>query len=150
MKELLATTTTHEFEENGSLSIRSATWLADSLEMCIVVDHGDETTSEWVISCEHVLECLLTRSAGAVGLDYWVKEHPLLSQYSFSHDALYFSAAPPVPDQVVGELWFEHSRATDDWIPFDRYINRNLPLRALLESGSGLIARDRKSTRLNS
>jgi hypothetical protein len=140
MEELLEITSTGQFEDNGRLTIRSALWKDDDLEIGFLVDHGDDTSSEWVVFCHDVLEYFLAEPMGMTGMNVWSGDHPVLSQYLRRHEALYFPSAPANADEVVGQLWSEHLRVTEDWIPFDRYVNRSLPLRRLLERGSGLLA----------
>jgi hypothetical protein len=138
MDELLALLHTVEFEDNGDMRIVHAHWSGDRLVLRAQVDHGDETRSSWQLRFTGVLESSLTVLVQC-GLNIW-QDHAAIDQYTRRRQFLHFSAAPTNPDAVVGQLWAAHSDLAGDWIPFERYLNGELPLAKLLASGSGLLA----------
>jgi hypothetical protein len=54
---------------------------------------------------------------------------------------LFFSKAPQDARVMIGRLWLRHQRETQGWIRFDRFLNRESVLPALLEGGYGLLAK---------
>jgi hypothetical protein len=140
LQELLEIVGTGEFEDNGNVLLTAAVWRTDSLGLSFRVDHGDNINTSWVVECSGLIEHLITDSNYQVGLNARSSDHPLLDQHTQSRHGLYISVAPSDPDKVVGQLWQAHREAADDWIPFDRFINHELPLRTLLSSGNALIS----------
>ncbi len=140
LRKLLDITETLEFEENGRLLIQAATWSDDSVDLRFRVDHGTDETSIWTLHCSEVIEYLLADVRYQIGLNIHSGDHPLIKQYVQPLEGVYSSKPSADPDHVVGQLWAAHVALVDDWIPFDRYLHRGLPLRALLASGHALIA----------
>jgi hypothetical protein len=138
LDELLAITTTDEFEHDGRMHLSAASWHGDSLRLTLVVNDGDEHITTWAMTCDGVFEYLLSRAFEA-GLNVW-SDHPVISQYVQPWDELYFAASSSEPDAVVGKLWAAHCTEVGDWLPFDRYLNTGMPLAQLLASGSGMVA----------
>ena len=91
------------------------------------------------MQCSEVLEYLLTNGFRC-GLNHWTEDHPALAQYSEPFESLYFAAKSKDPDAFLGRLWAAHREATDDWIPFDRYLNDSMRIRRLVQSEYGLLA----------
>ena len=121
------------------MRVVSAHWSADRLTVRLQVDHGTDETSAWQLRFTRVIEHLFA-DVYDCGLNIWYRDHPAIDQYLQSRAFLHFAAAPTDPDRVVGRLWANHVQLVDDWIPFERYINQELPLPTLLASGSGLVA----------
>jgi hypothetical protein len=140
LNELLEITRTGEFEDNGTLVLQSSTWRDNSGELRFRVDHGTEVTSFWTLHCSGVIEYLLRDSQYQLGLNIVKSEHPVIDQHCEPREGVYISRTPKDVDRIVGQLWAAHLKSADDWISFDRYLNRELPLRVLLESGSALLA----------
>jgi hypothetical protein len=139
MQQLLAIVKTGEFEDCGRMRVVSAHWSADRLSVRLQVDHGTDESSAWQLRFTRVLEHLFADVYNC-GLNIWRREHPAIDQYLQPRAFLHFAAAPIDPHRVAGRLWADHVQVVDDWIPFERYINRELPLPTLLASGSGLVA----------
>lgn len=140
LKELVAITATGEFEDNGGIDIASAHWRPRGLTLTLEVDHGTGELSSWSVHCDEVLEYHLS-SAFDCGLDIWDASHPAIDQYVQQTERLTFATAAREPARVIGELWMAHRAAVDDWIPFDRYLNAELPLHILLASNGGELAK---------
>lgn len=130
---------TDEFQDVGQMRIGSARWSsAGGLVLRALIEIGDYERSTWHLRFSAVIEQNLTVITHC-GLNIW-RDHPAVSQYTDPHHFLHFAAAPGSPAEVVGELLAAHASIVDDWIPFDRYLSREVPLAKLLSSGSGLIA----------
>lgn len=140
LHELLEITRTGEFEDNGTLVLQSSAWRDDSVDLGFRVDHGTDVTSFWTLHCSGVIEYLLRDGHYQVGLNICESKHPVIEQHTQSREGVYISKPPDDPDKVVGQLWAAHVERVDDWISFDTYINSELPLRKLLESGNALVA----------
>lgn len=140
LHELLEITRTGEFEDNGTLVLQSSTWRDDSVELEFRVDHGTDVTSFWTLHCSGVIEYFLRDAHYQLGLNIRESEHPVIDQHTEPREGVYISKAPKDSDKVVGQLWAAHVKYVDDWISFDRYLNTELPLRTLLESGNALLA----------
>jgi len=138
--ELLEITRTGEFEDNGTLALQSSTWTGASMELGFRVDHGTDVTSFWTLHCSDVIEYSLRDAHYQIGLNIHEADHPAIDQYTESREGVYLSKAAAESERVVGQLWAAHLECVDDWIPFDRYLNCELPLRTLLESGNALVA----------
>lgn len=139
LQELMEIIYTVEFEDNGNLSLRSIIWRGESLKLGFRVEHGTGASSNWTIECSGVIEYLLRHEHYQLGLNVW-DDHLVIDQHTQSREGVYISKAPKDPDKVVGQLWTAHVHLVDDWIDFDQYLNRELPLRTLLASGNALIA----------
>lgn len=94
--------------------------------------------SAWKLRFSGVVEQQLSVIVDC-GLNVW-RHHVVLDQYTRRREFLHFAQRPGNADEVIGQLWRAHTAAVDDWIPFDRYLNRELQLAELLASGSGLLA----------
>ena len=140
LEQLLQIVGSGEYEDNGNLATIAASWTGDALELRISVDHGNDETSVWLISCDHVLEYRLAESRYQIGLNVWRGDHPALNQYTSAFEGLYISSPANDADRAVGQLWSAHVETVGDWIEFERYLNRELALRTLLSSPSALVA----------
>lgn len=139
LRELLAIVDTGKFEDCGRIDVTAAQWSAGDLTLRLGVDPGDETIERWTITCSSVVEHLLTQAENC-GLAHVVGEHPATAQFTEPLEHLYFRGACANPEAFLGKLWLAHRRATDDWIPFDRYLNTEVPVVELVASSSGCLA----------
>jgi hypothetical protein len=127
------------FEENGNMQVRTAAWDGDTLRLQFEVDDGEDRINHWDVTFSGVLELHLA-DVVQCGFRIHRGRHSAIHQYTQPREQLYFAAAPDDPDRVVGQLWAAHRAVADDWIPFDRFLNCELPPAALLATGSGLLA----------
>lgn len=139
LSDLLTIVHSGEFEDTGRMRVVSAHWSATRLTIRLQLDHGTDAVSAWQLRFTGILEYLFADVYNC-GLNVTSADHPAIDQYLQAREFLHFGSAPNDPHHVVGELWAAHSRLTSDWIPFDRYLNREIPLHQLLGSGSGLLA----------
>jgi hypothetical protein len=139
LPELQAILGTDEFEANGRMRVVAAHWSADRLDIRLHVADGTGQISGWSLRFRDVLEYNFANVYNC-GLNVWRDDHPAIAQYVDTRAFLHFAHAPRDPSHVIGELWSAHVDLVDDWIPFDRYLNREIPLLRLLSGGSGLVA----------
>jgi hypothetical protein len=139
LEDLLEIAGTGEFEDCGHMRLTNIHWSADRVDIRLRLDHGTGQASTWQLRFRDVLEQKFT-AIDHCGLNVWRENHPAIDQYTQSRQFLHFGAAPAAPDEVVGRLWAAHLAVADDWIPFERYLNRELPLAELLAGGAGLLA----------
>ena len=138
LDELRAIIESLRFEEFGDMRIVHAHWSAGRLVLRAELDHGDGNRSAWQLRFTDVLEHSITEVANC-GLNIW-HDHVVIDQFTRPRLFLHFGAAPADADALIGQLWSAHTALADDWIPFDRYLNQQVPLNGLLKSGSGLLA----------
>ena len=139
LRDLLAIVDSGKFEDLGRIDIVGAEWSAGDLVLRFNIDPGNGVTENWTVTCSSVLEYLLSREENC-GLAHCTGEHPVTAQFTEPHERLYFKGPSRSPDALLGKLWLAHRRATDDWIPFDRYLNTQLTTGELLVSSSGCLA----------
>jgi hypothetical protein len=139
LDQLLAIIGIGEFEDNGRMRVVSVHWSSDRLTVRLQVDHGTGENSSWQLRFTGVFEYLFA-DVYHCGLNIWRGAHPAIDQYLQPREFLHFASAPADPHRVVGKLWAAHVAIAEDWIPFDRYLNRALPLLDLLAGGVGLLA----------
>ena len=135
LRDLLAIAESDTF---GRADLESACWSREDLELRFRVDPGRGPVQRWVVQASAVLEYSL-QAAVKCGFNHWTSDHPALDQYRQPHEQLLFRGRPASVRALIGDLWCAHRRVCDDWISFDRYLNRRVPLSSLLESGSGLL-----------
>ena len=139
LPDLLKILGTVEFEDHGRMRVVDVHWSTDRIEVRLQVDEGTDQASSWQIRFRGVLEQKFT-VIDQCGLNVWRGNHPAIDQYQTPREFLHFGAAPLAPHEVIGRLWAAHVALVDDWIPFERYLNCELPLADLLACGSGLLA----------
>ena len=142
IQDLLEATDTARFEDFGSMNLESAKWLKGNLdlELAIYYDDTDDGSRElWALSCKTVYDYMLARAVRC-GINYWRDEHPALAQFAEPLEHLYFGAPTDHPDRVLGKLLRVHRKVSDDWIPFDKYLNTLIDMSDLIRSDYGQLA----------
>lgn len=125
-------------DQHGRLSVESVTRRDGGLDLRVRVVDADASSRTWSLSLGSVREHRLELG--------WFEElalsddHPLLWTHLHEQASLYFSKPAPDPAAAAGRLWGRHQRVTDGWTPFDRFLNLEVPLLALLDRGAGLLA----------
>jgi hypothetical protein len=120
------------------MRIVDAHWSGRRLILRADIWMGEAHHSAWKLRFSGVVEQSLSVVVEC-GLNIW-REHPVLDQHMRRREFLHFGRSPDNLDEVIGQLWRAHVGVVDDWIPFDRYLNHEVPLAELLASGSGLLA----------
>ena len=145
LEELDAVFATLEFEERGAVLLDSVRWRGRACEIVLDVRTGDadESRQAWRVQCADVRATRL--SPGWRDAVEFVHTHPLLLPYTDAQVQLAFRGRPEQPRAVVGALWEAHQAATDGWLPFDAFLNRNVPLAELIAAGGGILAEGPRS-----
>ena len=81
----------------------------------------DGSNAAWLVSCRKVREFSLSDFDGG-GLNFWTKNHPLLSQFSSQKASLRVTLGGRTTAECVGVLLRIHRQSVDDWIDFDRFV----------------------------
>lgn len=68
------------------------------------------------------------------------KEHVLLWDFNQPTGSLYFNGITENVSGLIGELYLKHINVTEDWIPFNEYLNDMVDTKKLITSGYGLLA----------
>lgn len=93
------------------------------LEVCFSVHKGQrgKRIDRWSVTCRRVHEVTITDMDGG-GLRVYSASHPAARQYIARRGELRW---PRTCDdaKMLQALYRAHTRAVDDWIPFDRYLS---------------------------
>jgi hypothetical protein len=92
----------------------------------------------WSLTCDDLRTCRL--GADFIGNVQRLTDHVLLAPYRDPHVVLGMKGCARDPRRAVADLWEQHRRLADGWIPFEAYFNPNLPLAELLESTAAIFA----------
>jgi hypothetical protein len=102
-------------------------WISGGLEVCFSVHKGQrgKRVDGWSDTCRRVHEAKITSIDGG-GSRVYPPTHPAARQYVASRAELRW---PRTCDEakVLLALYRAHTRAADDWIPFDRYLSIETP-----------------------
>lgn len=149
MLELVAEFDLFEDDAFPWLSLDAARWRDNALELTLSLrsnrdDQGRTTTSAWRVTCGGVLRHSLEGFHGDDVRLITDLQEPLNAEQADGRSALYFNASGKLSDDaagaVLGALFTAHRECVGNWIPFERYLNRNLGLHDLIASGDGLLA----------
>ncbi len=101
--------------------------ISGGLEVCFSVHKGQrgKRIDGWSVTCRGVHEAKITAVDGG-GLLLYRATHPAARQYVVPRAELRW---PRTCDEakVLLALYRAHTRAADDWIPFDRYLSIETP-----------------------
>lgn len=125
--------------EDARFIVESANWKAGAVVVFLSVAFGEEECSLWRVTCVEPFEHRLTLGS-ADSLEF-LDSHPLLWQFQEQTGSAFFQGAPRDVRAAIGALYEAHQQQVQEWIPFDTYFNRVLPLSAFLATGNGLLAR---------
>lgn len=130
-----------EIENEGWVRVVGFRWVGTQLTCDLQVHEGlgDEILSSWQVLCDEVREYQMVDMSGG---DLQVDDggHPVVRQHTDTAVDLAFRGIPGDPIRLIGGLWKAHRETCDGWIPFDRYLNLQLPLEELLRADSGVLA----------
>ena len=115
------------------MELAAAVWSRRSLTLTFDLK---KPAARWELRCSGVLESHLG-DPHRCGLNVWHEDHAALDQYVEPQVRLRFSRAAEDPEHVIGALWRAHMRVSNDWIDFERYLDRTRPLEELLASSTG-------------
>jgi hypothetical protein len=88
--------------------------------------------------CDKLLQYTIESTVGS-GFEL-ADRHPVLWEYQYDNASAFFRGVPKNLSAAVGAMAQAHMAAVDDWFGFTKYLNVDMSLKALLESGSGLLA----------
>jgi len=130
---------TDAFDANGLIHLAAATREATVLRLQMTLTFANiEPAQHWEIVCHHPVEHRIVYCVvDAVQLE---RDHPLLLPYHLPYERLNFYGTVKNLDALIGALYQAHVQQVGDWISLRRFLNRGLPLRALLATGNGVFA----------
>jgi hypothetical protein len=101
--------------------------ISGGLEVCFTIHEGQrgKRTGGWKVTCRGVREAKITDIDGG-GLRVYSATHPVARQYVARRAELRW---PRTGDEakVLLALYRAHTKASDDWIEFDRYLQIETP-----------------------
>lgn len=101
-------------------------------------EHEAALSELWEVECEGLEDWLLS---GEYCEDIAATtRHPLLWDYTEPEAELFVYGRPEDPLSLAGALYERHQREAGSWIPFERYLNEQLELSAVLSGGYGKLA----------
>lgn len=112
---------------NRWVRVREVRRTPDALEICFSVHNGKRgrKVDEWSVVCQEVHEASISDFDGG-GLRLYPSSHPAARQFFARWAELKW---PRTCDEarVFLALHRAHTKAADDWIPFDRYLQMETP-----------------------
>ncbi|PSF30524.1 hypothetical protein C7H19_23720 [Aphanothece hegewaldii CCALA 016] len=130
-----------DFEDYGSsLAVTRVQWAEDNLRLWLHVtdDEGSNVHPYWQVICSGVREDFLLMGY-CDGLEL-TDSHVLLWPHKQLRTSTSFYGTAENPLAVVGALYDKHREMIGDWIPFHRFLNPNVSLKALIAGGYGMLA----------
>jgi hypothetical protein len=140
LEDLLAVTSSIDFEDHGSLLLTHAAWSKGALTLSLEVssDEIPDVRPHWQVLCTDVREDCLSLG------DYYDLElsgdHVLLWPHAARTSAISFYGKAENPSAVAGALYERHRELVDKWIPFHRFLNPGVQLTDLISGGFGRLA----------
>ncbi|MEJ1242553.1 hypothetical protein WBG78_30700 [Chryseolinea sp. T2] len=139
-KELNDIFSTEEFEEDGGVYITGTDWYSDDLRVEFVIKPGDNSDNQlWEVQIVGVREELIKSTFGDK-LEL-LDEHPLLWAFSQVQTDLYFTNPTTRPFELFSAIYEIHRRESKNWLPLDKFINKEISPIELCKSKSGLFAK---------
>lgn len=124
LNDLLSVTNSSDFDEYGTIDLvglRIARNMILSLD--IRIGGYADAPQSWEVECEGVLENQVSFGP-CDGCDLY-RDHVLLWPYIYPHSSVSFYGEAENHLAVVGALFKRHLELVENWIPFDRFLNRN-------------------------
>lgn len=129
----------HAYDEHGDVVVDTIERSDSDLTIAMTIVAPCEPPSRWRLVLrdvrEHEIQLGLCESFDVHDT------HPLLWPHVDPRGSLFFSKTAVDPRALIGRLWVRHQRETDGWLPFERFLNHEVELEALLEGGFGLLAK---------
>jgi len=132
---------THEFEDDGSVTIEEAVFSQENLLIRIRLSLPEGPVERRSILCRQPRSHCLIAAEYSDNLDLY-DDHVLLWPHCQRHVALFFNGRANDHFSLLGSLVDVHYRTVGEWIPFTKYMNSALfsTWCSLLDSHSGLLA----------
>jgi hypothetical protein len=129
----------HTFDEDGDVVLDSIERTGADLAIAMTLVAEGETPSRWRLAIQDVREHHL--ELGLCDSFHVHDNHPVLWPHVGPQGSLFFSKPPRDARAMIGRLWVRHQRETEGWIRFERFLNPESAIPALLEGGFGLLAK---------
>jgi len=129
-----------DFEDYGSLELTEAKLDGTRLTLAfhVAVDDYPEFHPKWHVICRTVQEHSLS-----LGFHYqcrYAADHVLLVPYRARQTSTSFYGKVENASAVVGALVKCHKTIAGDWIPFERFLNKEIDVTELIAGGFGMLA----------
>jgi hypothetical protein len=111
--------------------------VADDLEVVLNVGFDSGDVSSWRVICGDARDLWMS---DGIDIRIYAQHHPAARQFTDAQAELHFDGAVRDTARLVGKLWHAHRSEVQHWIGFDRYLNANPTLSALLAGGKGKLA----------
>jgi hypothetical protein len=108
-----------------------------SLIVRIMNYDADETWKIWEVRALGLRDFCVREPHGDLTIH---QDHVLARQHTDCCVDLCFRGKPRSSAEIVGHLYRAHRQLVADWIPFDRYMNNQVDLEALIDGGYGKLA----------
>lgn len=139
LETLLEILSSVDFEEYGDLLIETARWKDENLTLILQIevrtDENAEFPSKWEIICSGVKNHKL--NFGYAHNFTFDTNHVLSWEFTMPCCSVSFNGKADTPLAVVGALHKSHKEIAQNWIPFEKYFNKNLKLDELISGGFG-------------
>jgi len=134
LEQLLAITRGEALRESDGMRVTAMTWPTEG----VTVTFELPDRSSWELLFKGVLEVHIS-VVDQCGLNIRRNDHPVLDQYTNSHESLHVGKPPRKTGEVIGGLLRAHAEAAGDWIPFDRYLEAPVEDIALVLGSKGAL-----------
>jgi hypothetical protein len=129
-----------DFEDYGSLELTEAKIDGTRLTLAfrVTADDYPEFHPNWNVICRAVQEHSLS-----LGFHYeceYSPNHALLVPYRAPQTSTSFYGKVENASSVVGALVKRHKTIAGDWIPFERFLNKEVDVTELIAGGFGMLA----------
>lgn len=121
---------------DGWVRVEQVRNIPGGLELCLGIHRGKrgKTVAAWAVKCLRVHEVKITEFDGG-GIALHGPDHPAAKQYATRWTELRWPRESNLA-AVFTTLYGAHIEATDDWVPFERYVFPNMPYTRGFESRS--------------
>ena len=112
---------------DGWVRVEQVRNISGGLELCLGIHRGrrGKTVAAWDVTCLRVHEFKITDLDGG-GIALYGTDHPAAKPYATRWSELRWPRNSNLA-AVFKTLYGAHIEATDDWVPFDRYVFPNTP-----------------------
>ena len=121
---------------DGWVRVEQVRNIPGGLELCLGIHRGQrgKIVAGWAVKCLRVHEVKITDFDGG-GIALYGPDHPAAKQYQTRWSELRWPRDSNLA-KVFTTLYGAHIEATDDWVPFERYLFPNMPYTRGFESRS--------------
>jgi hypothetical protein len=123
----------------GEAAVVSVTETAHVLELRLRFPKSDDAADHYIVRCEAVRN----HEVHPAEIEEEIRlldEHELLLEHQAERVTLTFTGTADDTLSMVGALYVAHVDAVGSWYPFERFLNPEMDLVGLLQSGYGQLA----------